>query len=278
MGRRRRRSPPRRRRRSQRQRKWDRRAAEQVASALADAATSTRPPSKRSRPSAATEDALTARLEQVEAEKAKLEAAMADATATTSAASTAAAEAARAEAEAAAEKSAAPAVDAAEAQAAIAELEEEVARRRRNWSVWRATWRRRQEEDEDLQVKAALDERAKWISELKAAREKQKAAGSAEEEFKAKAEASEAKEAAAKGRRPSSTRGDSPRRVAKLIGHQNHKKIQHTMRIKEENDALKRMHDAACDEVTNQRLLVGHHRAARAAAGAAAEDADTPLG
>ena len=40
-------------------------------------------------------------------------------------------------------------------------------------------------------------------------------------------------------------------------GHQNHKqKIQHTMRIKEENDALKRMHDAACDEVTNQRLLV----------------------
>ena len=137
---------------------------------------------------------------------------------------------------------------------------------------------------EDLQVKlkAALDERAKWICELKAAREKQKAAGSAEEEFKAKAEASEAKEAAAKEKAAElDAKNDELRaEIAKLIGHQNHKqKIQHTMRIKEENDALKKMHDAACDEVTNQRLLVERLTAQleRQAGAPLLKDADTPL-
>ena len=136
--------------------------------------------------------------------------------------------------------------------------------------------------DLQLKLKAALDERAKWIGELKAAREKQKAAGRAEEEFKAKAEAAEAKEAAAKEKAAElDAKNDELRaEIAKLIGHQNHKqKIQHTMRIKEENDALKRMHDAACDEVTNQRLLVERLTAQleRQAGAPLLKDADTPL-
>ena len=117
--------------------------------------------------------------------------------------------------------------------------------------------------------------------ELKAAREKQKAAGSAEEEFKAKAEADGGEGGGGEARAAElDAKNDELRaEIAKLIGHQNHKqKIQHTMRIKEENDALKKMHDAACDEVTNQRLWSNGHRAAAAATGAPLlKDADTPL-
>lgn len=103
----------------------------------------------------------------------------------------------------------------------------------------------------------ALDERDAWLAELREGRDAQQKQ-KREAEAQRKAHDADTRELAALKRECEQLRTQ----MASLVGHQNHKqKIHYTMKLKEDNSALKQQQQAMGDELAKTRKLVERLRA-----------------